>query len=325
MQIVVRLLNAGSATGRQVSPEVEGEHLVEELRGKIAELAAPLVEGDASLSASPAHQALYFGDQLLEDGRRLREYGVQPQSDLIVSLRPKSRMLSLCVGGTCHNTTLDTLMAIEGSQLRAAFEAVRHAVCAGGSAIEEGVPHEADVPIAQTADGTFMIDRDGLVFRYVLNFLRARRPVYHNGVKTGNSNDHVVLPDAPSELRQLCEEARYYGLPELEALAHASITQVQAGRAEQTERGAKLIIAKLGPCPAGALVCACVRTCLCRYCQQPMPTTGERRCRSFMVPRPTTHPHPYLHPRAPSLPHKYVRRADVCRRPITVYAARMGA
>ena len=50
---------------------------------------------------------------------------------------------------------------------------------------QEGVPHEYEgaEPLARRGgdDGAWLIDRDGPSFRYVLNYLRARRPVYRNG------------------------------------------------------------------------------------------------------------------------------------------------
>ena len=43
MLIIVRLLNAGSATGRQLDAEVEGDDLVQVLRTQIERLATPLL------------------------------------------------------------------------------------------------------------------------------------------------------------------------------------------------------------------------------------------------------------------------------------------
>lgn len=218
MLIIVHLLNAGKASGRQVSPEVEGDELVEALKAKIAELATPLIAPDDRevVTVAPAHQALRFGDVLLKnDGRTLAQYGLIKESELCVSLRPKARVLRLHVGGSCYYATLDVLRAVEGSTLRAMFESL-----AQGVSIAEGVPHEA---LVQAPDGAYLLDHDGLAFRHVLNFLRARRPLYRDGLQVGNASDEFVLPESQGELRLLITEARHLGLPELEALAQVAL------------------------------------------------------------------------------------------------------
>ena len=48
------------------------------------------------------------------------------------------------------------------------------------------------------------------------------------GAQAADDPEEIVLPDSAAELRQLAAEARYYGLPELEALAQAQIARVDA-------------------------------------------------------------------------------------------------
>ena len=69
MLIIVTLL----PSGRQVSPEVEGSDLVEDLRQQINELATPLVGAGV---AAPKLQIIYFGNKELKDRRVLADYGI---------------------------------------------------------------------------------------------------------------------------------------------------------------------------------------------------------------------------------------------------------
>jgi hypothetical protein len=71
MQIVVSILT-GPARGRQVSPDVEGEDLVEALRLKIQTLVAERLDEDGS-SAAPELQRLMLGETVLEDGNTLAQ------------------------------------------------------------------------------------------------------------------------------------------------------------------------------------------------------------------------------------------------------------
>ncbi len=88
---------------RQISVEVEGRQQVEELRLKIASLTTPLIPADAAvrLSADAPYQALYFAEQLMEDGNPLSVYGIQEGSELKVILRPKSQVVQLDSGFHC--------------------------------------------------------------------------------------------------------------------------------------------------------------------------------------------------------------------------------
>ena len=51
------------------------------------------------------------------------------------------------------------------------------------------------IPTAQDGGGSFFIDRDGKLFRFILNFLR---------------NDKLTLPEQFAELEQLKEEVDFY-------------------------------------------------------------------------------------------------------------------
>eukprot|EP01046_Picozoa_sp_COSAG06_P008399 COSAG06_NODE_423_length_15942_cov_7.276463_14_plen_356_part_00 len=174
-QIVVTLL----PSGRQVSPDVEQSDTVEAVRRKIDALA-----GDAR-SAPPELQLLVFGATVLEDGHTVEEYGIAKESDLRRSW-PTPVWCSLNVGGVGFTVPLDTLLAVPGSRLSVMFEPMRQGAApveaaAAAGAVAEGVPYEEALPLLQDGHGAYLLDRDGATFRYVISFLRLRRPVYRNG------------------------------------------------------------------------------------------------------------------------------------------------
>ena len=177
MQIFILLL----PSGRKITADVETTDTVEALRRQIHELATPLL-GDASCAA-PEQQLLLFNEAVLEDGKTLADYDILKESELRVSLRPKPARIRLEVGGACFSVTLDVLCAIQGSRLSEMFEPVAQGGApleaeAAGDALPEGVPHEeARVKqLPQSPDGAWLIERDGLSFRYILSYLRSRRP-----------------------------------------------------------------------------------------------------------------------------------------------------
>jgi hypothetical protein len=102
------------------------------------------------------------------------------------------------------------------------------AAAGGGGELAEGVPHEEAPPLPQASDGAYVIDRDAGSWRHVVNYLRARRPIFKNGVRVGSAADEVVLPESKAELRQLAVDARWYALEELESLARAQLAETQA-------------------------------------------------------------------------------------------------
>uniref|UniRef100_A0A7N9ARG0 Potassium channel tetramerization domain containing 21 n=1 Tax=Mastacembelus armatus TaxID=205130 RepID=A0A7N9ARG0_9TELE len=83
--------------------------------------------------------------------------------------------VSLNVGGEIYNTTLDTLTRCRDSMLGAMFT--------------------GQIPVLRDNRGNIFIDRDGKVFRYILNFLRS---------------SSLDLPDSFSELALLRREADFF-------------------------------------------------------------------------------------------------------------------
>ncbi|XP_034935069.1 BTB/POZ domain-containing protein KCTD12 [Chelonus insularis] len=90
-------------------------------------------------------------------------------------------VVELNVGGVFYTTSLSTLTKDNDSQLSAIFT--------GKS------------PVEKDAKGKYFLDRDGVLFRYVLDFLR---------------NDTLTLPEGFRERERLRREAVYYKLPGLE-------------------------------------------------------------------------------------------------------------
>ncbi|XP_076657941.1 BTB/POZ domain-containing protein Ktl [Halictus rubicundus] len=90
-------------------------------------------------------------------------------------------VVELNVGGIFYTTTLTTLTRESNSHLAALFS--------------------GKVPVEKDAKGRYFLDRDGVLFRYVLDFLR---------------NQALVLPEGFREKERLKQEANFYGLPGLE-------------------------------------------------------------------------------------------------------------
>eukprot|EP01046_Picozoa_sp_COSAG06_P018078 COSAG06_NODE_1246_length_10113_cov_21.479629_11_plen_703_part_00 len=246
MQIVVSILT-GPARGRQVSPDVEGEHLVEALRLKIQTLVAERLDEDGS-SAAPELQRLMFGETVLEDGNTLAQYEIRKEAELTLHLRMRLKPIRFDAGCSCFSADLDTLEAVQGSRLAAMFAPVRQGgvaievraapAAAGGTSSDEsssdessssedctpeGVPYEEAKPLQKAADGAYLLERGGLTFPYMVRYLESRRPVYRNGCAEPPAPEvEILLPDAVMERQLLAEDAAHYGLTEVVAACHAA-------------------------------------------------------------------------------------------------------
>lgn len=89
-------------------------------------------------------------------------------------------IIDVNVGGNVYTTSLASLTRFPDSMLGVMFSGRR--------------------PVAKDSRGNFFIDRDGPMFRYVLNFLRSSK---------------LNLPDNFQEFDQLAEEADFYQIPRL--------------------------------------------------------------------------------------------------------------
>ena len=91
----------------------------------------------------------------------------------------EASIIRLDVGGTPYATSLETLCRYPESMLARMFT--------------------GELPNRRTPDGSYFIDRDGLSFRKVLNFLRTAK----------------VHATSEAERRELLREAEYFQLPEM--------------------------------------------------------------------------------------------------------------
>lgn len=89
-------------------------------------------------------------------------------------------IIDINIGGSVYTTSLASLTRFPDSMLGVMFNGRR--------------------PVAKDSRGNFFIDRDGPMFRYVLNFLRSSK---------------LNLPDNFQEFDQLAEEADFYQIPRL--------------------------------------------------------------------------------------------------------------
>lgn len=219
MRVFVKWVRGGDAG----TVDLDGGDSLELIRQKVA----------AVTNVHPSQQVLVFRGAALRDGdaKSVREYGIDIDDDLRLSVLPGPRVVKLDVGGEKITTTLETLLKIEGSRLALMFDGLSHQA-QGKSVPPEGDPQEmSTVLLPRDADGAYVIDRDPCAFRLVLNYLREAAPIrlgqrsgLHAGTQTLELEPQREQPptDTPSclpcdqeQLRQLAIEARYFGLEEL--------------------------------------------------------------------------------------------------------------
>lgn len=123
--------------------------------------------------------------------------------------------VSLNVGGEIYTTTLDTLTRCRDSMLGAMFT--------------------GQIPVLRDNKGNIFIDRDGKVFRYVLNYLRS---------------SSLDLPDSFTELALLQREADFFQIHPL---------------LEEIRRYEASVPRSLRGGPLGAMMIVNVETKVCLY------------------------------------------------------------
>ncbi|KAG7264677.1 hypothetical protein CRUP_035336 [Coryphaenoides rupestris] len=128
-------------------------------------------------------------------------------------------IVELNVGGQMYTTRLETLTAVPDSLLWKTFSRVA----------VSSAPRRAD----RDAGGRFFFDRDGVLFRYILDYLR---------------DQDLVLPDSFAERGRLRKEADFFQLRELSA-------RLQGGPGGSSPCGGEVAVVEEGsavsPTPGG--------------------------------------------------------------------------
>jgi hypothetical protein len=190
-------------TGGMKNLELEGSDSIEAVRLQVA----------AQTQVHPEHQRLILmdGDVELTDGKKtVADYGIRLESEIRLAPRPPPRVVDLTVGGVRHTTLLSTLSQVEGSRLARMFDGldpIDLAAVGGAGGLPAGVPGEmSSVFVPRAADGSYVINRNGVTFGYILDHLR--------DIESADAGA-FVLPSAPEDLQRLTMEAEFFGLPAL--------------------------------------------------------------------------------------------------------------
>ncbi|XP_040526131.1 BTB/POZ domain-containing protein KCTD8 isoform X5 [Gallus gallus] len=131
----------------------------------------------------------------------LKEAGgsILPISDMVSgpSGSPFPEVVELNVGGQVYVTRHSTLLSVPDSTLATMFSP-----CRGGPAAARQLPRDSRA--------RFFIDRDGFLFRYVLDYLRDKQ---------------LALPEHFPEKERLLREAEYFQLGDLVKLLSPKVTK----------------------------------------------------------------------------------------------------
>lgn len=131
-------------------------------------------------------------------------------TSLVMAARDSYIILN--VGGICYTTSLKTLISCPDSMLGKMFG-------------EGGVPPQPD------SNGHFFIDRDGTMFRFILNFMRNKR---------------LCLPSSFEEFDQLLAEADFFQLNDLKVKIASKVSPQPAQMIAKKSCGKEVILLRKG-------------------------------------------------------------------------------
>ena len=199
MRVYLKWQSGGDAA----TLELDGDDTLPTVRAKIA----------AACRVHPQLQQLVYKGKMLResDNKTVGEYRIGMEDDLRIQSRPEPKVIRLNVGGTIYTTLLSTLRKVPESLLAKMFDGFEHQY--GAEGLSESIPGGmSTMLVPKDVDGSFVIDRNGPLFRYALDYLR--------DVKRGAEAPGSLmldLPGTPEELARLAKEADHLELPELAA------------------------------------------------------------------------------------------------------------
>lgn len=127
----------------------------------------------------------------LDDFQKQKRKLMDDMSRIEAQNKISDTLVTLNIGGILYTTSLETLTRDEGSLFSVMFSG-RHA-------------------LKKQPDGTYFIDRDGMNFRYLLNYLR-----------DGDESIHTI-PNEERVVREILHEAKHYQLTRLEKLLQGKL------------------------------------------------------------------------------------------------------
>merc|ERR1712223_607787 len=116
------------------------------------------------------------------------------------------QIVELNVGGVFYSTSIATLTGESGSRLAKMFELT-------------DMQNEEHSTVLRDSKGKYFIDRDGVLFRYILDYLR---------------NKKLVLPENFQETKRLAIEADFYELPSLVSSLRVASLELPATKLNHT-------------------------------------------------------------------------------------------
>ncbi|XP_076446703.1 BTB/POZ domain-containing protein KCTD12-like [Babylonia areolata] len=131
---------------------------------------------------SPPSQMTEQPSKMADDTAQKVDHPIKTTDSATQIVDHPTQMVELNVGGVLYTTSRDTLLKVPDSLLASAFS---------DSSVSQ---------LVRDSKGKIFIDRDGVLFRYVLDYLR---------------NFKLVLPENFHERERLKQEAEYFRLPDL--------------------------------------------------------------------------------------------------------------